>query len=96
MNMKKLLHAMEVDAQFRDQELEVAFDLAARRPSAIEEIHDTYQDALQGLMADLETGSHHRNNAASEDFNRRYKYFMQQFNKLGELINREYDKEDTP
>jgi cyclopropane fatty-acyl-phospholipid synthase-like methyltransferase len=96
MTMKKLLHAAETGAQFKDQELEAVFDAAAQRPSAIEEIHDAYQDTLQGLMADLETGSHHMNNVASEEFNRRYQYFMQHFNRLGELINREYDKEDTP
>lgn len=50
-------------------------------------LHAAIQDAIQALDADLETGTHHGNNAASKDFAKRYHRFMEAWNKFGALID---------
>jgi hypothetical protein len=50
-------------------------------------IHDKFQDVIEGLDHDLETGTHHGNNASSEEFAKRYKNFMKAFNELGAFID---------
>jgi hypothetical protein len=51
-------------------------------------LHDTYQDCIQNLMADLETGSHHFNNHAYETFTKKYNWFYQSFSELGIKIDK--------
>jgi hypothetical protein len=58
----------------------------------MDELNELYQDAIQALMADLETGSHHMNNIQSEAFAKRYPSFMEAFNKIGEWIERNSDE----
>ena len=61
--------------------------------SIIEQIAEQFQETLSSLSADLETGSHHRNNGAGAEFIKRYPNFMKDFTKLGELIKQAEDNE---
>jgi hypothetical protein len=49
-------------------------------------ISEAYQDMIGALDADLETGSHHFNNVAADEFALRYSRFTEAMNKLGEVI----------
>lgn len=50
------------------------------------ELNNLYQDMIQSLGSCLETGSHHLNNLAAEEFYKKYKWFVDDMNKLGEKI----------
>ena len=52
----------------------------------LETVSKLYQDVLQGIEADLETGSHHFNNAAHREFSLRYKYMVKALDALGRYI----------
>jgi hypothetical protein len=49
-------------------------------------LHDANQELIAALDADLETGTHHGNNAASEAFAQRYWRFMEAWKRLSTLI----------
>lgn len=59
----------------------------------IKRISDAYQEMLNDLMGDLETGSHHLNNHASQEFAKKYPWFHKGMHKLGEVIEAELNKE---
>lgn len=57
-----------------------------------DKIDDLYQELIQGLDADLESGSHHWNNLAWERHQKRYKYFWEAMHKFGQYL---LDNEDS-
>ena len=58
-----------------------------------ERIHDAYQDVISALSADLETGSHHRNNEAHDKFVKLYPNFNEALDKLADLIDQLIESE---
>ena len=58
----------------------------------INQLRDLLQDTIQSLNYDLETGSHHMNNAAAEAFAKRYPAFSKDLEKLGAAINQLHDE----
>lgn len=61
----------------------------------LEELIEHIREFHNELGADLETGSHHRNNQASEEFNRNHPYLMkwvtELFKKTDELDQHYHD-----
>jgi len=56
----------------------------------IEKLNDLYQDLVQAFDIDLESGSHHFNNAAHEQFAKRYPTIIKTLRELGTYITTEY------
>ena len=55
----------------------------------IDTLRDLHQDILQGLNSDLETGSHHFNNAASDEFVKKYPDLMKAIRALDTWIEKQ-------
>jgi hypothetical protein len=51
-------------------------------------LNDLYQDIIQGLDGDLETGSHHWNNFVWAEHAKKFRHFWEAFSKLGDYIDK--------
>jgi hypothetical protein len=74
-----------------DQEWQRMVDLVHAAPimhALLHQIRDAVGDLPNAINADLETGSHHRNNAAAEEFSRKHRYLLKKINDLAELADR--------
>ena len=58
----------------------------------LEELNDRFQDIIAGHSADLETGSHHRNNAASEEFAKHNKYLLEALHEMAIWIKQKKEE----
>jgi hypothetical protein len=88
-------HFVLVDGEPRECSAEVVKELMSLRATVAlyrsthtmrPSLEDLHQDVIQALDGDLETGTHHGNNAAWAAFNTRYHRFNTAFAKLGEAI----------
>ena len=58
----------------------------------IETLSDLHQDIIQAIMADLETGSHHANNAAYAHFKQKYPNLAEAHAALGAWIEKQEEQ----
>ena len=55
----------------------------------IDQLDELLQDLYAGISEDLETGSHHRNNAANEEFAKKFPALRTAIDKLAEWIDKQ-------
>ena len=58
----------------------------------LSELIEMRHDLFSAVEADLETGSHHRNNLASQEFNAHHPRLVQWMEKFADLVDKEVEE----